>query len=199
MQMWHFIFELTRGGGGLTSGKGQEGPWLGQISRPPSTDTFKLRIRQGVTRAAEVLSFSATHCVKLVVSQANWTQTDHRSDFAAFTFFRSFYWLFPDHVDKGRDENEDDAKYSDQGAVGARLDDLLWNRLHGSRKELQKRSREQWAVNSPGFNHVAPACVYLDAGIYGTNEEDVSEDDEDTDVDSQHDRGAAGNTRIRSN
>lgn len=30
-----------------------------------------------------------------------------------------------DHVDKGRDENEDDAKHADQGAVGARLDDLL--------------------------------------------------------------------------
>lgn len=58
----------------LTSGKGQEGPWLGQISRPPSTDTFKLRIRQGVTRAAEVFRFSATHCAKLVVSQANWRQ-----------------------------------------------------------------------------------------------------------------------------
>lgn len=55
----------------LTSGKGQEGPWLGQISRPPSTDTFKLRIRQGVTRAAEVFRFSATHCAKLLVSQAN--------------------------------------------------------------------------------------------------------------------------------
>lgn len=36
-----------------------------------------------------------------------------------------FHWRFTDHVDKGRDENEDDAKYSDQGAVGARLDDLL--------------------------------------------------------------------------
>lgn len=53
----------------LTSGKGQEGPRLGQISRPPSTDTFKLRIRQGVT--AEVFSFSATHSAKPVVSQAN--------------------------------------------------------------------------------------------------------------------------------
>lgn len=59
----------------LTSGKGQEGPWLGQISRPPSTDTFKLRIRQGVTRAAEVFSFSATHAAKLVVSQANYSET----------------------------------------------------------------------------------------------------------------------------
>lgn len=49
------------------------------------------------------------------------------------------------------------------------------------------------------FNHAAPAHVYLDAGIYGTNEEDVSKDDEDTDVDSQHDRGAAGNTGIRAN
>lgn len=55
----------------LTSGKGQEGPWLRQISRPPSTDTFKLRIRQGVTSAAEVFRFSATHCAKLLVSQAN--------------------------------------------------------------------------------------------------------------------------------
>lgn len=34
--------------------------------------------------------------------------------------------------------------------------------------------------------------VYLDAGIYGTDEEDVGKDDEDTDVDPQHDRGAAG-------
>lgn len=51
----------------------------------------------------------------------------------------------------------------------------------------------------PRFNHAAPARVYLDAGIYGTNEEDVSKDDEDTDVDSQHDRGAAGNTGMRSN
>lgn len=160
MQMWHFIFERTRGGR-LTSGKGQEGPWLGQISRPPSTDTFKLRIRQGVTRAAEVFSFSATHCAKLVVSQANWMQTDHRSDFAAFTFFWIFYWLFPDHVDKGRDENEDDAKYSDQGAVGARLDDLLRDRLHGSRKELQKRSGEQWAVNSPGLIMKLPRVFTL--------------------------------------
>lgn len=31
---------------------------------------------------------------------------------------------------------------------------------------------------------------YLDARIYGTDEEDVGEYDEDTDVDSQHDRGA---------
>lgn len=31
---------------------------------------------------------------------------------------------------------------------------------------------------------------YLDAWIYGTDEKDVGEDDEDTDVDSQHDRGA---------
>lgn len=30
-----------------------------------------------------------------------------------------------DHVDEGRDENEDDAKHPNQGAVGARLDDLL--------------------------------------------------------------------------
>ena len=34
---------------------------------------------------------------------------------------------------------------------------------------------------------------YLDARIYGTDEEDVGEDDEDTDVDSQHDWGAARN------
>lgn len=33
---------------------------------------------------------------------------------------------------------------------------------------------------------------YLDARVYGTDEEDVGEYDEDTDVDSQHDRGAAG-------
>jgi len=32
----------------------------------------------------------------------------------------------------------------------------------------------------------------LDARIYGTNKKDVDENDEDTDVDSQHDRGAAG-------
>lgn len=55
-------------------------------------------------------------------------------------------------------------------------------------------SREQFR-----FNRAAAAHVYLDAGIYGTNEQDVSKDDEDTDVDSQHDRGAAGNTGIRSN
>ena len=29
---------------------------------------------------------------------------------------------------------------------------------------------------------------YLYAGIYGTDKEDVGEDDEDTDIDSQHDR-----------
>lgn len=33
---------------------------------------------------------------------------------------------------------------------------------------------------------------YLNAGIYGTDEENVGEDDEDTDVDPQHDWGAAG-------
>ena len=33
----------------------------------------------------------------------------------------------------------------------------------------------------------------LDARIYGTDEKDVGEDDEDTDVDSQHYRGAARN------
>lgn len=32
---------------------------------------------------------------------------------------------------------------------------------------------------------------YLDARVYGTDEKDVGEYDEDTDVDSQHDRGAA--------
>lgn len=32
---------------------------------------------------------------------------------------------------------------------------------------------------------------YLDAWIYGTDEKDVGKYDEDTDVDSQHDRGAA--------
>ncbi len=43
-------------------------------------------------------------------------------------------------------------------------------------------------------------CVcYLDARIYGTDEKDVGEDDEDTNVDSQHDRGAAKkNTDINS-
>lgn len=51
-------------------------------------------------------------------------------------------------------------------------------------------SREQ-----PGFNRVAPVHVYLDAGIYGTDEEDVGKDDEDTDVDSQHDGSAAGKQR----
>ena len=35
--------------------------------------------------------------------------------------------------------------------------------------------------------------LYLDARIYGTDEKDVGEDDEDTDVDSQHYRGAARN------
>lgn len=49
------------------------------------------------------------------------------------------------------------------------------------------------------WTHAAPAHVYLDAGIYRTNEEDVSKDDKDADVDTQHDRGAARNTRIRSN
>ena len=33
---------------------------------------------------------------------------------------------------------------------------------------------------------------YLDAGVYGTDEKDVGENEEDTDVDSQHDWGAAG-------
>lgn len=37
--------------------------------------------------------------------------------------------------------------------------------------------------------------LYLDARVYGTDEEDVGEYDEDTDVDSQHDRGAAGKNR----
>lgn len=32
---------------------------------------------------------------------------------------------------------------------------------------------------------------YLDARIYGTDEKDVGKYDEDTDVNSQHDRGAA--------
>lgn len=67
----------------LTSGKGQEGPWLGQISRPPSTDTFKLRIRQGVTRAAEVFSRSATHCAKLLVSQANFGKAERTQEHLA--------------------------------------------------------------------------------------------------------------------
>lgn len=39
---------------------------------------------------------------------------------------------------------------------------------------------------------------YLDAGVYGTDEKDVGEYDEDTDVDSQHDRGAAKkNTEVQ--
>lgn len=29
------------------------------------------------------------------------------------------------HINKGRDEDEDDGKYSNQGAVSARLDNLL--------------------------------------------------------------------------
>lgn len=33
---------------------------------------------------------------------------------------------------------------------------------------------------------------YLDARVYGTDEEDVGENDEDTDVDPQHYWGAAG-------
>lgn len=37
---------------------------------------------------------------------------------------------------------------------------------------------------------------YLDARIYGTDEEDVGKDDEDTDVDSQHYRGAARNKTL---
>lgn len=56
-------------------------------------------------------------------------------------------------------------------------------------------NNEPWTFQ---FNHAAAAHVYLDAGVYGTNEEDVRKDDEDTDVDSQHDRGAAGNTGTRS-
>ena len=32
--------------------------------------------------------------------------------------------------------------------------------------------------------------AYFDTGVDGTDEEDVGEDDEDSDVDSQHDRGA---------
>lgn len=39
---------------------------------------------------------------------------------------------------------------------------------------------------------------YLDARVYGTDEKDVGKYDEDTDVDSQHDRGAARkNTEIQ--
>lgn len=41
----------------------------------------------------------------------------------------------------------------------------------------------------------ACACVYLDAGIYGTDEKDVGEYDEDADVNSQHDRRAARKTQ----
>lgn len=37
---------------------------------------------------------------------------------------------FTYHIHKGRDEDEDDAEYSNQGAVGARLNNLLGNSLH---------------------------------------------------------------------
>lgn len=36
--------------------------------------------------------------------------------------------------------------------------------------------------------------LYLDAGVYGTDEKDVGEYEEDTDVDPQHDWSAAGKT-----
>lgn len=40
--------------------------------------------------------------------------------------------------------------------------------------------------------HITYLLVYyLDARIYGTDKKDVGEYDEDTDVNSQHDRGAA--------
>lgn len=38
------------------------------------------------------------------------------------------------HIDEGRDEDKDNAKYSNQGAVGARLNNLLGNGLHCSWK-----------------------------------------------------------------
>lgn len=37
--------------------------------------------------------------------------------------------------------------------------------------------------------------VYLNAGVYGTDEKDVGKYDEDADVNSQHDRGAARKTQ----
>lgn len=47
------------------------------------------------------------------------------------------------HINKGRDEYKDNGKYSDQGAVGARLDNLLWNSLHSSWKELRVGERDR--------------------------------------------------------
>ena len=43
------------------------------------------------------------------------------------------------HIDEGRDEDEDDGEHPDQRAVGARLHNLLRDRLHRRRKELHKR------------------------------------------------------------
>lgn len=60
----------------LTSGKGHEGPWLGQISRPPSTDTDRLRMRHGVTMATEMFSSREIQTTKLSVSQANYNRGD---------------------------------------------------------------------------------------------------------------------------
>lgn len=47
------------------------------------------------------------------------------------------------HINKGRDEDEDDGKYSNQGAVGARLDNLLWDSLHRTWKELHEEKRKR--------------------------------------------------------
>lgn len=186
MQMWHSLFEISCTGNTdseavtyneLTSGKGQDGPSLGQVSRPPSTDTFRLRIRQGVTRAAEVFSFSATHCAKLLVSQANCGEDKHTrihhivngqhfpdvkikcegGDHIHLTIQPNFTkseelvsgfrplnvraLASTYHINKGRDEDEDNGEYSDQCAVGARLDNLLWNSLHCSWKELQEKKK----------------------------------------------------------
>lgn len=65
-------------------------------------------------------------------------------------------------------------------------------------KSFKRGAESNEPNNSGAGSHAATAHVYLDAGIYGTDEEDVGKDDEDTDVDSQHDRGAAGNTGTRS-
>lgn len=43
------------------------------------------------------------------------------------------------HIDKGRDEDEDDGENSHQCAVGARLNNLLGHSLHGSGEELRDR------------------------------------------------------------
>lgn len=48
-----------------------------------------------------------------------------------------------DHINKGRDEDEDDGKYSNQGAVGARLDNLLRDSLHRTWKELHEGKKRK--------------------------------------------------------